>query len=77
MLTPPSTYVFFFCVCRFVRCVCVCVYEGPVCVSVCVGGGGCRHQDGANQVAVVVTWSVVSAVLTRLSVDALEELVAH
>lgn len=37
--------------------------------------GVCRHQDGAIQVAVAVTGSVVWAVLTRSSLDALEELV--
>lgn len=40
-----------------------------------LGGGVCRLQDGANQVAVAVTGSVVWAVLTRSSLDALEELV--
>lgn len=41
-----------------------------------VGGGGCsRHQDGAIQVAVSVTKSVVWTVLTRSSLDAAEEFV--
>lgn len=37
--------------------------------------GLCRHQDGAIQVAVAVTGTVVWAVLTCSALDALEELV--
>ena len=70
-------YLLNMCVC----CVCVCVCLG---VQLIVGGGGggvrgwglrrvCRHQDGAIQVAVAVTGAAVWAVLTRSSLDALDE----
>lgn len=88
-LLPPLLLFIYLFISRFVD-VCVCVRALCVCALVCSwlwvvvvvvesGGGGwgvfADIRMGQIQVAVAVTGSVVWAVLTRSSLDALEELV--